>query len=50
MKHYSGLDELLQADRAAHDSVREQIASRGGGVSSLASLQDYAENLTRGDG
>ena len=57
MKHYSGLDELLQADRAAHDYfaalpdyVREQITSRGGGVNSLASLQDYAENLTRGDG
>ena len=57
MKHFSGLDALLQNDRAARDYfsalpdyVREQIASRGGNVNSLASLRDYAENLTRGDG
>lgn len=57
MKHYSGLDELLCGDPAAKDYfstlpdyVREQISSRGGNVNSLASLRDYAENLTRGDG
>lgn len=32
------------------DYVREQICTRAQGVNSFASLQDYAENLTRGDG
>jgi len=31
------------------DYVREQIKTRAGNVNSLASLQDYAENLLRGD-
>jgi len=35
---------------ALPDYVREQICTRPGGVNSLASLKDYAENLTRGDG
>lgn len=29
--------------------VREQICTRAESVNSFASLQDYAENLTRGD-
>lgn len=29
--------------------VRDQICTRAQGVNSLASLKDYAENLTRGD-
>lgn len=55
-KKYSGLTELINQDAEANqyfsslpDYVREQISSRGDGVNSLASLQDYAENLLRGD-
>lgn len=29
--------------------VRDQISTRADSVNSLASLQDYAENVTRGD-
>ena len=29
--------------------VRDQICTRADSVNSLASLKDYAENLTRGD-
>ncbi len=29
--------------------VQEQIRTRPGGVNSMASLQDYADNLLRGD-
>ena len=29
--------------------VREQMGQRADNINSLASLQDYAENLTRGD-
>ena len=55
-KKYSGLNELIQQDAEANkyysllpDYVQEQISERGDGVNSLASLQDYAENLLRGD-
>ena len=54
---YPDLDHLLQSEpeaaayfRSLPDYVREQIGSRAGGVNSFASLKDYAENLTRGDG
>ena len=47
---------LLQSDpeakryfNALPDYVREQISTRAEGVQSLASIQDYAENLLRGD-
>lgn len=55
-KKYSDLTSLINNDSKAKsyydslpDYVREQISSRGSGVNSLASLQDYAENLLRGD-
>ncbi len=53
---YADLNALLKGDPKAKqyydslpDYVKEQIASRGENVNSMASLQDYAENLTRGD-
>ena len=53
---YPGLNELLQGDQNARqyfDSlpayVREHIQTRSQNVNSLASLQDFAENLLRGD-
>ena len=53
---YTGLAELINADREAKnyfnalpDYVRRQIFTRSSGVNSFASLQDYAENLLRGD-
>lgn len=53
---YANLHALLRAEPDAKryfdelpDYVREQIAVRPEGVNSFASLQDYAENLTRGD-
>ena len=56
MKHYASMQKLLSQDRAARhyfeslpDFVQEQIQSRAGSVNSMASLQDYAENLLRGD-
>jgi len=54
---YAGLNALLQAEPEAKRYfetlpryVQEQISTRPEGVNSFASLQDYAENLTRGDG
>lgn len=54
---YSDLDALLQNEPEAKqyfdklpDYVRDQICTRPQSVNSLASLQDYAENLTRGEG
>jgi len=54
---YPDLNALLDRDPQARqyfdalpDYVRSQIATHSGGVNSFASLQDYAENLTRGDG
>lgn len=56
VKKYSGLTALLQADEGARAYfealpayVKEQLLARGQGINSLASLCDYAENLTRGD-
>lgn len=55
-KKYSGLTELINCEEAANkyyqslpDYVKEQIDTRADSVNSFASLQDYAENLTRGD-
>ena len=57
MRYYRDLDALLQNDpNAKHyfdtlpDYVREQIRTRSSGVNSFASLKDFAQNLTRGDG
>ncbi len=57
MKHYPDLHALLRDDPQAKDYfsglpdyVREQIFTRAENVNSFSSLQDYAENLTRGDG
>lgn len=57
MKSYPDLFALLRSDpEAKHyydtlpDYVREQIDTRADGVNSFASLKDYAQNLTRGDG
>ena len=53
---YTDLNTLLQSEPEAKryydtlsDYVREQISTRHAGVNSLASLKNYAENLTRGD-
>ena len=53
---YPNLDELIKNDSEANqyffslpDYVRDQINTRSENVNSLASLQDYAENLLRGD-
>ena len=50
------LELLLREDSTARayysklpDYVQQHIASRGDNVNSFASLQDYAENLLRGD-
>lgn len=56
MQHFSDLFALIEGDPRAKmyfdklpDYVRDQIGTRAGGVNSLASLKDYAENLLRGD-
>ena len=56
MNHYPDLYQLIQSEAEANryynmlpDYVRSQIEQRAGHVNSLASLQDYAENLLRGD-
>lgn len=53
---YHDLNALLQADAGAQQYfdelpgyVREQMQSRAENINSFASLQDYAQNLTRGD-
>lgn len=53
---YPDLHALLQADPEARsffnalpDYVRDQISTRPGGINSLESLSDYADNLLRGD-
>ena len=55
--HYPDLSALLREELAAKqyfdrlpEYVRDQISTRASHVNSFASLQDYAENLTRGDG
>ena len=57
MKKYHDLYALCneQADAKKYydtlpDYNKEQIESRADSVNSFASLQDYAENLLRGDG
>lgn len=54
---YSDVYALLKSEPEAKeyfdklpDYVRQQICTRADNVNSFASLQDYAENLTRGDG
>ena len=42
--------EARQYFESLPDYVRAQIKSRADNVNSLASLQDYAQNLLRGDG
>ena len=56
-KKYQNLHTLLAAEAKAQayydslpDYTRSQITTRADGVNSLDSLQDYAENLLRGDG
>ena len=56
-KKYQNLDVLLAAEARARayyeelpEYAREHISTRSSSVNSLASLQDYAENLLRGDG
>ena len=55
-KKYPNLETLLQTDAYSSnyftslpDYVQDQIRSRGDNINSLDSLQDYAENLLRGD-
>lgn len=57
MKTYPDLFALLKSEPEAKryydalpDYVRDQISTRASGVNSFASLRDYAQNLTRGDG
>ncbi len=54
---YSDMYALFRHDSQAKqyfqglpDYVQEQISTRYQHVNSLASLKNYAENLTRGDG
>lgn len=56
MKKFATMQDLLSQDPEARryfaslpDTVREQISTRADSVNSLSSLQDYAENLLRGD-
>ena len=56
MKKYHDIHALIQSEPEAKryfdklpDYVRDQICDRPDGVNSYASLQDYAENLLRGD-
>lgn len=56
MHKYHDMYELFQHDQDAKQYfdklpayVRDQISTRAENVNSFASLQDYAENLTRGD-
>lgn len=53
---YSNLHRLIEQDKAAYQYfqdlpvyVQEQINEHSSGVNSYESLQDYAENLLRGD-
>lgn len=56
MKEYASLYNLIEEDAEAGkyysalpEYVRDSISQRAGNVNSFASLQDYAENLLRGD-
>ncbi len=55
-KKYPSLEALIADDPQAREfynslpePVKEQMNQRSDSVNSYASLQDYAENLTRGD-
>ena len=57
MKQYPDLFVLLRSEPEARQYyetlpayVQDQISARADGVNSFASLKDYAQNLTRGDG
>lgn len=56
MRHYEDLNSLIREDTEAQryfnclpDYVKESVRQRAQNVNSLASLRDYAENLTRDD-
>ena len=53
---YNGLYSLIEQNHKANeyfvslpDYVKDQISQRAHNINSLESLQDYAENLLRGD-
>lgn len=53
---YSGLYELIDSDDKAReyyeslpDGVKQSIAAREQNINSLASLEDYAQNLLRNE-
>lgn len=53
---YSNLHRLIEQDKEAYEYfqdlpvyVQEQINGHSSGVNSYESLQDYAENLLRGE-
>ena len=53
---YGDMYSLMENDRQAKDYfhtlpdyVRDHMKQRAGHINSLASMQDYAENLLRGD-
>jgi len=55
-RKYNDLNALIEQNSEAKqyfsslpDYVRDQIGQRSDHINSLASLQDYAENLLRGD-
>ena len=55
-QHYANVQDLIADDARAQayfmslpDYVQGQIESRADSVNSFSSLQDYAENLLRGD-
>ena len=55
-KKHINLSTLIQEDKISRDYfyslpdyVQSQINTRADNVNSLSSLQDYAENLLRGD-
>ncbi|MEA4897484.1 hypothetical protein ACH6CV_01285 [Bacillota bacterium Meth-B3] len=56
-KKYDDLAALIREDAGARayynrlpDYVKDQMSARSDSINSFESLQDYAENLTRGDG
>ena len=56
MQHYEDLYSLIKSDQEAKryfdclpDHVKESVRQRAQSVNSIASLRDYAENLTRDD-
>ena len=57
MKEYQGLGEMLKNDPAIFDYytglpkyVRSMIAMRSDSIHTFETLQNYADNLLRGDG